>query len=302
MMISGHLRIFVTLNFLSGMSSSLVDTLFRDRIDEARCQSTCLASETNEARSQCEEVCGILSGNTRAGEDLCSMTSLCYGGCGTACDAEVTRMLDTVTRITGAKMESCELSWDLDTETGDVVFIVAGRDQAGMWSLVRDAVMDTRLEFSPALATRMAEVVVFAVTWESEVVDKLRLDISDNTCEETVPEPREWREEEKEGTNANYILLVSFILATVSVIIILFIVTLIIVKMRRTQSEAAHYYNTIPYTSYTFPSPVLAQENFYHKETNTFILNQESGEENDNLWTPRQITTIVEEDEYEDFD
>ena len=87
-MMNINLKIFLTLTFFSGMSlsSSLVETLIRDRIDEARCQSTGLASKTTMDK--------------------------------------VTRLRDTVTRITGARMESCELSWDLDTETGDVVFIV----------------------------------------------------------------------------------------------------------------------------------------------------------------------------------
>ena len=310
------LKIFLTLTLFFGMTRplSLVETLFRHKINEARCQSTCLASDTAEDRSQCEEVCTILQRSPGAGQDLCSLTSMCDGGCRAACDAQVTRSRDTVTRITDVRMESCDLSWDLETEAaGNVVFVVAGRDQAGMWSLIRDSVTDTKLELSVALAARMLEVVVFAVKGQS--VDRMSLDISGNTCEETVPEPREWRDEEdmeeikeEEENMMNYVLLVTIILATVSVIIALVIVTVIIVKMRRARTlrEAAHHYETIPYPTYTFPSPKRAQDNFYLESpsNNTLIFNLEETDResyySEKLQAPRLMTTIIEEDEYEE--
>ena len=303
-------KIFLTLTLLIGMSQSLslVETLFRHKITEAKCKSTCLASGTAEDRSQCEEVCGILQKNTEAGQDLCSLTSMCDGGCRVACDAKVTSSIDAVTStsITDVKMESCELSWNLEKEAAEhVVFIVAGRDQAGMWSLVRDAVMNTKLELSVALAARMVEVVVFAV--KGETVDRVNLDISANTCEETVPAPREWRDEEERVTTVNYILLVTIIIATVSVIIAILIVTVIIVKMRRARTlREVHQYETIPYPTYTFPSPRRAQDNFYLESPspNTFSLNLENTNGDsfylEKLQAPRGITTIMEEDEYEE--
>ena len=76
-------------------------------------------------------------------------------------------------------------------------------------------------------------------------------------------------------------------------------------RRARTKGEAANYYNTIPYASYTLPSSVRAQDNSY-LETNTFNLNLENGEENDicysdPLQTSRHMTTILE-CEYEDVD
>ena len=84
-------------------------------------------------------------------------------------------------------MESCDLSWQTE-DADNVVFVVAGKDQAGMWSLVGDAIMETKLELSVDLAARMVEVLVFAVT--GETVDRVSLDISDNTYE-----VQEWQDE-----------------------------------------------------------------------------------------------------------
>ena len=305
-------KIFLTLTLLFGMSHSLslVEILFRHNINEARCQSTCLTSPA-EVRLQCEEVCGILQRDPEAGQDLCSLTSMCDGGCRAACDAEVTGSHDTLMRVTDVKMESCDLSWEIET-TGNAVFVVAGKDQAGMWSLVRDAVTETKLELSVTLAARMVEVVVFAVN--GETVDRVNLDISDNTCEETEPKLREWRDEEldidetEEVNTVSYILLVTIIMATVSVIIALLIVTVIIIKMRRARvlKEAAHCYETIPYPTYTFPTARRAQDNFYLESpsSNSFILNLEEADGqsyySEKLQSPRLITTIIEEDDYEE--
>ena len=299
-----NLKILMTLTL--GMSQSL-SLVFRHKINEARCQATCLTSAV-EDRIQCEEVCGILQRDPEAGENLCSLTSMCEGGCRAACDAEVTRSPDTLLRITEVKMESCELSWETEA-AGNVVFVVAGKDQAGMWSLVRDAVTETKLELSVTLAARMVEIVVFAVT--GEMVDRVSLDISDNTCEETEPEVTEWKDKKvdtEETERMSYILLVTIILATVSVIIALLIVMVIIFKMRRarTLKEAAHCYETIPYPTYTFHTSRRAQDNFYLESpiSNSFILNLEEADGqsySEKLQSPRLITTITEQDdEYEE--
>ena len=157
-----NLKILMTLTLGMSQSLSLVEVLFRHKINEARCQATCLTSAV-EDRIQCEEGCGILQRDPEAGENLCSLTSMCEEGCRTACDAEVTRSPDTLMRITEVKMESRDLSWQTE-DADNVVFVVAGKDQAGMWNLVRYAVTETKLELSVALAARMVEVVVFAVT------------------------------------------------------------------------------------------------------------------------------------------
>ena len=77
----------------------------------------------------------------------------------------------------------------------------------------------------------------------------------------------------------NYILLITIILATISVIIALVIMTVIIIKMRRASilKEAAHHYETIPYPAYNFHTPKRALDNFYMESQsfNSFNLNLE---------------------------
>ena len=89
---------------------------------------------------------------------------------------------------------------------------------------------------------------------------------------------------------------------------IVVIVTVIIVKIRRARTlrEAAHHYETIPYPTYTFPSTMRAQDNFYLESpsNNTLIFNLEETDResyySEKLQAPRLMTTIIEEDEYEE--
>ena len=185
------------LGFLIKMTSaiSLVEILFKNNIKDARCQSQCLDVETPEEKVRCVSICRELEARPQDG-DLCSLP-LCTGGCLVACEARTASSIGV--KITEARMESCDLSWDLASDTEeDVVFVVAGRDKASMWSLITDSLTLTSLELSTGLADRMEEVVVFAVT-HAGLEDSLRLDVSRNKCLETIPSPREWREREEQA-------------------------------------------------------------------------------------------------------
>ena len=56
------LRNLMFLGFLINMSSaiSLVEILFKNNINEARCQAQCLDAETREERARCVTICRVL--------------------------------------------------------------------------------------------------------------------------------------------------------------------------------------------------------------------------------------------------
>ena len=159
------MRNLVLFGFLFRMTSaiSLVEILFKNNIKDARCQAQCLDVETMEQRTRCVGICRELEASPQYG-DLCSLSSECTEGCLEACEARTASSIGV--KITEARMETCDLSWDLASDTEeDVVFVVAGRDKAGMWSLITDSLTLT------SLAVRMEEVMLFAVT-RSELEDR----------------------------------------------------------------------------------------------------------------------------------
>ena len=229
------IRDLVLLGFLIQMTSaiSLVEILFKTNIAAARCEAQCLEAESPGERARCVSLCRVLEADPEA--DLCSLSSVCTGGCLVACEAARTASKVGV-KITEARMETCDLSWNLDSDTEeDVVFVVAGRDRAGMWSLITDSLALTSLELSTGLADRMAEVVVFAVTGAG-LEDSVRLDVSSNRCLETIPRPREWRGEQQEDREARIqhstSIVAAVVLALLGVCVLLFSVASVLVRLR----------------------------------------------------------------------
>ena len=229
------MRDLVLLGFLIQMTSaiSLVEILFKTNIAGARCEAQCLEAESPGERARCVSLCSVLEADPEA--DLCSMASVCTGGCLVACEAAGTASKVGV-KITEVRMETCDLSWDLESDTEeDVVFVVAGRDRAGMWSLITDSLALTSLELSTGLADRMAEVVVFAVTGAG-LEDSVRLDVSSNRCLETIPRPREWRGEQQQDREARIqhstSIVAAVVLALLGVCVLLFSVASVLVRLR----------------------------------------------------------------------
>ena len=74
-------RILVLLGFLIEKTSAvrLVEILFKNNIQDARCQAQCLAVETTEERARCVTICRVLEADPH--DDLCSLSAVCTGGC-----------------------------------------------------------------------------------------------------------------------------------------------------------------------------------------------------------------------------
>ena len=288
------IRNLVLFGFLIKMTSaiSLVEILFKSNIKDARCQAQCLDVETPEERTRCVNICRELEARPQDG-DLCSLSAVFTGGCLVACEARTASSIGV--KITEARMETCDLSWDLASDTEeDVVFVVAGRDKAGMWSLITDSLTLASLELSTGLADRMEEVVVFAVT-HAGLEDSLRLDVSSNKCLETVPSPREWREREEQAEDReariqeSTSLVAAVVLALLGVCIILFSVASVLVRLRSRAGEEVRGQEEAPELPYSPPvkrAPVVEEQ---------------SGAVSKSLVQPRNIYVIEEEcEEYEE--
>ena len=150
------------------LSSSLaldLEKLFRDKISDARCFSQCQRAETVEDQDQCFVICKTLE--DRLEEDLCSLTAVCTGGCKVACDAALMKTLpaeESQPQFLEVSLHQCELSWQLEDASEEVVFMVAGRDQGGMWNMMVNHLTSQQVVLSPRQAAKFVEVEVFAIS------------------------------------------------------------------------------------------------------------------------------------------
>ena len=259
-------------------------------------------------------LCDVLINNPED-EDICSLSSVCSGGCKVACEAAEDKDDLEVTQFEAGSLDKCQLSWTLEKSDGDVVFLIAGRDQAGMWNLISNTVVDTSMELSYSLAAKMEEVQIFAVG-AHEVHDIISVDVADNQCQENVPQPQEWREEEEEIILEDYPSLeglevimekdmetiikentsiaATVVLALLSMFAIFFTVAIIIVRLRQQRTkdvQVGQFYETVPELPYSPPvRSALEVRNPHHAVLTETLLQ------------PRVISTIMESEEYEDIE
>ena len=301
-----------TISFITTCTGiNLVEILFKSKINDAKCFARCQSVETEQERTQCLSLCNILINNPED-EDICSLSSVCTGGCRVACDAAEDG--DDLEKISlgGGSIEKCKLSWNLEKTGGDVVFLIAGRDQAGMWNLISNTVTETSMELSYTLAAKMVEIQIFAVG-AHEVHDIISVEVAGNQCQEDVPQPQEWREEEEEETNLdgldvleviiekdmetiikeNTSIAATVVLVLLSVFAVFFTVAIIIVRLRgqtTKEVQVGQFYEAVPELPYSPP-------------VRTFKTEQtSSGVFTETLLQPRLISTIIESDEYEDVE
>ena len=298
----------IFINTCAGLN--LVEILFKSKINDAKCFARCQSVETEQERTQCLSLCNILINNPED-EDICSLSSVCTGGCRVACDAAEDG--DDLEKISlgGGSIEKCKLSWNLEKTGGDVVFLIAGRDQAGMWNLISNTVTETSMELSYTLAAKMVEIQIFAVG-AHEVHDIISVEVAGNQCQEDVPQPQEWREEEEEEEinldgldvleviiekdmetiiKENTSIAATVVLVLLSVFAVFFTVAIIIVRLRGQKTKEAQVgqiYEAVPELPYSPPVRTL------HTSASPKVLTE-------TLLQPRVISTINESDEYEDI-
>ena len=93
-------------------------------------------------------------------------------------------------QISGVTLDQCTLSWRVEDDRTNVVFLVAGQDQGSMWNLIENNLTTPQLNLTPQLASKLVNIRIFAIS-EHDVMDKISLKNNQNNCYENIPLPRE---------------------------------------------------------------------------------------------------------------
>ena len=100
-----------------------------------------------------------------------------------ACQDEETGVNDDIIerRISGVTRSSCHLDWSLedDDNNDEIVFIIAGVDQAGMINVISGSIHDTKMEITPVMTSKFVKMTVLAVNTNG-LLDIKEMDISQN--------------------------------------------------------------------------------------------------------------------------
>ena len=201
-------------------STSLLLTLLEPSLMTATCHARCdgLASEEVES---CLALClELLEEPTSS--SLCDFPQFCTGGCRAACDSS----RPEERRELRVSQQDCLLSWSSSSSSSSsssLVFLVAGLDQGGMFSIVSPHQVAASLPLSPAITGKYSEMTVLAVDSQG-LLDMKTVQIQQvESCpqEQQAPTTADFVE-----TNLLHICLV--------VIISIILLTFLIVKIVRT--------------------------------------------------------------------
>ena len=158
------------------MTSQLLD-LLHSPLSDAQCVARCLVLPTQSSQDQCYQVCKFRQKHPDT--DLCRLPQLCVDlGCQVACheDHEASQSL-----IDSFSRRGCELSWTVSSEEdspfSNVVFVLAGRDQAGnMWSLIKGNLTEPTFQMTEEFGAKYHTVAIVAVSSQS-VRDVLKVKV-----------------------------------------------------------------------------------------------------------------------------
>ena len=151
--------IFISLLTSQVTGASLLERLLDSTIKSAMCEARCGGLEDAEEAQVCLEVCEMVTRNPRTAS-VCRVASLCTAACQAGC-GEAVEAGDI--RLTSLKQDGCGLSWEMETEADQVVFIVSGLDSAGMISIVSPSLEKPRLTLTSAIRERFTQMTVLAV-------------------------------------------------------------------------------------------------------------------------------------------
>ena len=284
-----HLRMFLLLLLSLTVGSSLalnLEKLFRAKISDARCFSQCQRAETAEDQDQCFVICKALEDQLE--EDLCSLSAVCTGGCQVACEAATRKRLPVVEprpQFQEVSLAQCELAWQLDLASQEVVFMVAGRDQGGMWNLVLNHLTTQRVLLTPRQAAKFVELEVFAIS--AGQVAAISLDITNNHCYHTAPLSREWREDtlsQEQTIQDSTSIIATSLLSVLAVFAFVISVGLVIVRWRNSRAAGDEdHYDDIPELPYAVPGRALqtSRDNFSVKSEGSSTSDQASSDYED---------------------
>ena len=236
--------IFSILLLAPPTKSQSVETLLHSALSSAQCQAKCLSNPfllMPEDQEDCLTICSIVQ--TNPSTSLCRYPTLCTGGCKAACQHPP----KTDTSLVSLVQQDCHLVWQLadQEDNQNVVFVVAGRDQGGMWNLMFNKLTERAVVLSEEMTAKFIDVTVLAVDSQG-VVDKASVTIEHVKCQDSQAQIDDHKEIEiiaEERKLEIYSSVVSFtgntlqVFSFVSLMVILMILLSIIIIMRRSDKQ-----------------------------------------------------------------
>ena len=253
-------------------SPALLERLLESHLKAAACQARC-AGLSSEEVEDCLDICSLPDSSQTK---ICQHERFCTGGCRAGCNSD--REEETEVRSVG--QQGCLLTWQLSQpQHSSLVFLVAGRDQAGMLSLLATSVLETRLELSPATTSKFSQLTVLAVDRRGLADTKTVTLQSVSHCHTSPTEqsrPQQEQEDEDEVTverieNNSYEAAVHIAVMVSLLILTIFAVATIICRMRRDRKSIKEVNTFINSNAFLINQEDFLYDDEHNNEKYTFF-------------------------------
>ena len=160
------------------------EVLLKSELDNARCFARCLSVMDSAEAKTCLDICKLVQVDPET--DICKFPKFCTGACKIACGQQ--SQAQTPPSFSSYAASQCEVVWEVEKPMGqNVVFVVAGLDKGGMWHLVYDDLVVSRLALSSNSGTKYNKLQIIAVG-ENGGLDKIDISMIEDYGEECVKE------------------------------------------------------------------------------------------------------------------
>ena len=211
--------------------------------------------------------------------------------------------------VTSARLAGCEVSWALARPGGGggVVFLVAGRDRAGMWNLLATNLTSTSLQLDRRLAAKLQQAAVFAVSGRGVEASITVEAEAAGECREAVPTPGQWTEAAEAGspspsTSTSSSSLAIVTLAVVSVLLTSVTAAVLLLRLRRAGHGEAGDEEAVPELPYSAPFHTPHRDTHLQTSPEQLCPSSFPTLASEASLQPRIISTIYESDEFEKVD
>ena len=149
------IKVFLSILMAKTISATNLSVLLRSPISDGQCLAQCISVPSSPYQTQCYEDCKLA-------RQEWPVTDL---------------HVDDQARFESFSLQSCQLTWAVSTQRREnVVFILAGQDQGGMWHLVEGNMTTNRMDMASSFGAKYPTVAVIAVN-SQQVLDILRLNL-----------------------------------------------------------------------------------------------------------------------------
>ena len=220
--------IVTSLRSVEASGSGLLERLLETTLKTASCHARCEGLPREELQD-CLDICSLVSRDPHT--SICQYPRFCTGGCRAACQNNV---LEERVSLVSLSQENCVLTWHLTTSTSQLLFVVVGRDESGMWSLLSGLEKERRLEVSPATTSKYTEITVLAVDREG-LADSRSVKLTATT---QCPTSHHVTGDKIQNSGSGHLALLTS-LALLGVLIIL-LLAIIVVRKQKTVGPETH--------------------------------------------------------------